>query len=61
MEKFEMKRKLNYTKGLICNEFEKICPTEIALKRIIKDMHNIFDSLEDSLTEVNSTEKETDE
>jgi gamma-glutamyl phosphate reductase len=36
---------LDRKKGQVCNEFEKLCPTEASFKRMKKEMHNIFDSL----------------
>lgn len=36
-------------KGLICREFEKVCPTEASFKRMLKEMHNIFDDMEREL------------
>jgi hypothetical protein len=46
-----LKRILDRKKGLVCNEFEKVCPTDVSLKRVVKDMHDIFDSLEKELKE----------
>jgi hypothetical protein len=36
---------LNKKKGLIIKEFEKVCPTDTSIKRVIKEMHNIFDDM----------------
>lgn len=36
---------LDKKKGMICKEFEKVCPTEGSFKRMVKSSHNIFDSL----------------
>ena len=36
---------LNKKKGLVCREFEKLCPTEASFVRMRKEMHNIFDDL----------------
>lgn len=49
--KEHIKNLLDKKKGMVCKEFEKICPTEQSLKRIVKDMHNIFDELEAELLE----------
>lgn len=38
-----VKEILNKTKGSVCKEFEKICPTDKSFERIKKDMHDIFD------------------
>lgn len=40
-----MKILLDKKKGLIVKEFEKVCPTESSLRRMIKELHNIFDDL----------------
>lgn len=42
----ELNYTLNKKKGLVCKEFEKLCPTEASFKRMVKETHNIFDSLE---------------
>ena len=42
---------LNKKKGLICKEFEKVCPTEASFKRMIKEMHNVFDRLNEEIME----------
>lgn len=47
----EIKEILNRGKTLICREFEKVCPTEPSLERMIKEMHNIFDKMEADLKE----------
>lgn len=44
-----LRRILDRNKGLICNEFEKVCPTEVSLRRMVKEMHDIFDDLEQEL------------
>lgn len=36
---------VNKAKGDVCKEFEKICVTETAFKRMKKEMHDIFDQL----------------
>lgn len=50
----EMKVKdiLDKKKGLVCREFEKVCPTEASFKRMLKEMHNIFDDIEKVMIEV---------
>jgi hypothetical protein len=40
---------LNFYKGCVLAEFEKVCPTDRSFERIKKDMHNIFDDLERDL------------
>ena len=40
---------LNQAKGEVCKEFEKVCPTDLAFKRMKKEMHNIFDQLLEEL------------
>lgn len=50
--KDEVRELLNKAKGRVCNEFEKVCPTETSLKRVIKDMHDIFDALERALMDI---------
>lgn len=42
---------LNQAKGQVCKEFEKVCPTELAFKRMKKEMHDIFDKLLEDLKE----------
>jgi hypothetical protein len=44
-----LKKILDRKKGLVCNEFEKVCPTEKSLGRMVKEMHDIFDSIEEEL------------
>lgn len=36
---------LNKAKGEVIAEFEKVCPSEHSLKRMVKEMHHIFDQL----------------
>lgn len=36
---------LNKAKGEVIAEFEKVCPSEPSLKRMMKEMHHIFDQL----------------
>ena len=40
---------INVTKGKVIAEFEKVCPSDRSLQRIIKEMHNLFDELEKAL------------
>ncbi len=40
---------LDKKKGLVCREFEKVCPTEASFKRMLKEMHNIFDDIKDEI------------
>ena len=40
---------LNAGKKQVLDEFEKICPTDMSFQRIKKDMHDIFDALEQQL------------
>lgn len=40
------------TKSKVCAEFEKVCQTDKALKRMVKEMHNIFDKLEKDIEEI---------
>lgn len=42
---------LSKKKGMVCKEFEKICPTEASFNRMVKEMHNIFDGLEADLVD----------
>lgn len=42
---------VNRAKGDVCKEFEKICATEMAFKRMKKEMHDIFDRLIQELNE----------
>ena len=43
---------LNKKKGLVCRNFEMICPTDASFKRMVKEMHNIFDGLRDDIKEI---------
>ena len=43
---------LSKKKGLVCKEFEKVCPTKESFNRMIKEMHNIFDGLEADLIDM---------
>lgn len=43
---------LNKKKGLICREFEKVCPTDASFKRMVKEMHNVFDGLGQEIAEL---------
>lgn len=53
---------LNKKKGLVCREFEKVCPCEASFKRMVKEMHNIFDSLnQDLIKEVLKIDEEDEE
>ena len=52
MEKVQLEKVtalLNNTKGEVCKEFEKVCPTDKAFQRMVKEMHDVFDSLLDDL------------
>lgn len=40
---------LDYGKGEILKEFEKVCPTDKSFQRIKKDMHDIFDKMASQL------------
>lgn len=42
---------VNKAKGDVCKEFEKICVTEMAFKRMKKEMHDIFDQMKADLRE----------
>lgn len=44
-----LKAILDRKKGLVCKEFEKVCPSDTSLKRMVKEMHDIFDGLEEEL------------
>jgi hypothetical protein len=44
-----VKEALRKAKGEILKEFEKVCPTDKSFDRIVKDMHDIFDSILDDL------------
>lgn len=44
-EQEELKRTLEKTKGEIIKMFEVLCPTEVSLKRSVKNTHDIFDNL----------------
>lgn len=39
-------------KAKVCAEFEKVCQTDKSLKRMVKEMHNIFDKLEEDVAEL---------
>ena len=43
---------ISEAKAKVCAEFEKICQTEKSLKRMVKEMHNIFDELEEDIAEI---------
>jgi hypothetical protein len=43
---------LSKKKGLVCKEFEKVCPTPSSFNRMVKEMHNIFDGLEADLVDI---------
>ncbi|MDK2600641.1 hypothetical protein QO179_24415 [Bacillus stercoris] len=43
---------LNAAKCEVLKEFEKICPTDMSFQRVRKDMHNIFDKIQDQLEEI---------
>jgi hypothetical protein len=47
-----LKTMLEKKKGLICREFEKVCPTEMSFNRMKKEMHNIFDDIEKEIEEI---------
>jgi hypothetical protein len=49
----ELEALLNKKKGLIIKEFEKVCPTDTSIKRVIKEMHNIFDDMYDEIRTLN--------
>jgi ASC-1-like (ASCH) protein len=40
---------LKKAKGDVLKEFEKVCPTDKSFDRIVKEMHDIFDRLEEDL------------
>jgi DNA-binding IscR family transcriptional regulator len=42
---------LDYGKGEILKEFEKVCPTDKSFARMKKDMHDIFDEMTRRLQE----------
>jgi hypothetical protein len=44
-----LKAILDMGKGEILKEFEKICPTDKSFQRMKKDMHDIFDLMEEKL------------
>lgn len=48
-EEIALRAILDRKKGFVCNEFEKVCPTETSLRRVVKEMHNIFDGIEEEL------------
>ena len=54
----EMASILSKKKGLVCKEFEKVCPTKESFNRMVKEMHNIFDGLEADLIELFYNEQE---
>ena len=43
---------LNQAKGEICKEFEKVCMTDKSFDRMKKEMHDIFDELNLSLSKI---------
>lgn len=43
---------INKAKGDVCKELEKVCPTETSFKRMKKEMHDIFDALQNEITNV---------
>jgi hypothetical protein len=48
----ELEALLNKKKGLIMKEFEKVCPTDLSVKRVLKEMHNIFDDMYKEIKEL---------
>lgn len=40
---------INKTKGRVIAEFEKLCPTQRSIDRVIKEMHGVFDQLKKDL------------
>jgi hypothetical protein len=43
---------LRDAKAEVCAEFEKVCQTEKSLKRMVKEMHNVFDKLEENVAQI---------
>jgi ASC-1-like (ASCH) protein len=43
---------VNKAKGEVISEFEKVCPSENSLKRMVKEMHNIFDQLSEEIKQL---------
>lgn len=43
---------INKTKGDVCKEFEKVCPTDVSFSRVKKDMHDIFESLQQEIKQL---------
>lgn len=43
---------INKAKGDVCKEFEKVCPTDVSFSRVKKDMHDIFESLQQDIAEL---------
>ena len=41
----KVKEILNTSKGEVCKEFEKVCPTDKSFARMVKEMHDVFDNL----------------
>jgi ASC-1-like (ASCH) protein len=52
MDKDEIKVMLEKKKGLVCREFEKVCPSEMSFDRMKKEMHNIFDDIEQEVRKI---------
>lgn len=56
-----IKEEINKKKGLVCREFQKVCPTDNSFKLMIKEMHNIFDALEKEILELIIDNQENEE
>lgn len=41
----KIQQMVNKAKGEVCKEFEKVCMTDRAFERVLKEMHTIFDQL----------------
>lgn len=44
---------LDKRKGQVAKEFEKVCPTDSSFRRMLKELHNIFDGIYEDIQELN--------
>ena len=47
-----MQKAVREAKTRVCAEFEKVCQTDKALQRMVKEMHDIFDRLEKEIQSI---------
>lgn len=48
--KNEVQKAIAEAKSKVCAEFEKVCQTDKSFRRMVKEMHDIFDKLEEDIT-----------